>query len=678
MSYVQKQKIIETPTVANDKFGSVLATDGESLVSVANNTSTLLADVYFYERDDSFNWVLKKALVSPSDFVTSANITRGICLAGIPSDSSDQGRVAIYKKVDDWTLDSSLTGSLAGDDYGFSLDVKGGVGDNNDILVIGSPGTNSDRGSVFVYESTDADWGSVSASEVVPDIRISGARFGTQVSVAGDYIVVGSYEESSSSGAIYIYLKDDDGVWQQTQKIQIVDSSTNDQFGWSLKGEEDFFIVGAPNEISENGEAFAGAAYLFENINGSWELASKLVSSDVADSSRNVTSDYYGYSVNIGKNFAAVGSYNARGRGMVDVFSKARGWNYLRTLVASDGVTGDNFGLSVVVNRNFIFIGAPGVDDVASNAGSVYFFENKEPALKLAQEFNVGGDFVPSKASVYLKRSGKNIYDYFPIEDDKDNVIDATNFQSIKQKRNKVIFNDSVTGFSDNGYIQFLGDSIVALQGTDDSNYSIITYPVKAIDDGIYNFWFRVRVEDDNPSASGIEFPFVADVLLDNVLVTTINQQVLDNRWVWINTTFTFSDNVKHNLGIRIKGKNNLLDKILITKDSQVPILDGPPIIIHPFITVHLKMYEALGGEYPVNSLYIYDYKNSIDEVVNDDWYNFNVKIIDESLGYTSATDFPDNYFLVLSTSGNVSSNYVTWEMVDNDEYSDLFSAIKY
>jgi hypothetical protein len=50
-------------------------------------------------------------------------------------------------------------------------------------------------------------------------------------------------------------------------------------------------------------------------------------------------------------------------------------WSAPTPLLASDGAAGDSFGIAVAISGNTIVVGAPGDDDAASDAGSVYVFE---------------------------------------------------------------------------------------------------------------------------------------------------------------------------------------------------------------------------------------------------------------------------------------------------------------
>jgi hypothetical protein len=90
-----------------------------------------------------------------------------------------------------------------------------------------------------------------------------------------------------------------------------------------------------------------------------------------------------------------------------------------------------------------------------------------------------------------------------------------------------------------------------------------------------------------------------------------------------------------------------------------------------------MKVYDSLKGE-PNSPIFVYDYKNSITEVIQDDWYNFDIKVLDDTHGYVTANDFHESFYLVMSVSGSNTSNFIVWELVDNDEYNAPSSAIKF
>ena len=106
-------------------------------------------------------------------------------------------------------------------------------------------------------------------------------------------------------------------------------------------------------------------------------------------------------------------------------------------------------------------------------------------------------------------------------------------------------------------------------------------------------------------------------------------------------------------------------------------MVEGPEFSVSPFVTIHMRVYEASISDLPEDALFIYDSKTTIDEIIQDDWYNFDIKILDTRCGYTQASSFSEKYFLSLSSSGGNENNFVLWELVDNDEYMVLPSFFK-
>jgi len=231
-------------------------------------------------------------------------------------------------------------------------------------------------------------------------------------------------------------------------------------------------------------------------------------------------------------------------------------------------------------------------------------------------------------------------------------------------QRNFVTFDDSLSDFTGNGYVVLDSDTFY--------DYSIVNYPVRAITSDTFNLWIRVL----SPNAP----TFTADVLLDGIKVKTIYEAVADPSnmmWSWVNTTLVLPDTRQHILGIRIKDIGAAIDKIYIDASSAIPYSEGPDYGDSPYLTAHMRVYDS-SGDSPNNSLFIYDYKNSISHIVQSDWYNFNINVLDSNHGYTSAVDFTGSYFLVMSCSGTTHGNFIIWEMADNDEYMSSPSAFRF
>ena len=284
--------------------------------------------------------------------------------------------------------------------------------------------------------------------------------------------------------------------------------------------------------------------------------------------------------------------------------------------------------------------------------------------LRLAQEFGVDGEFSPSKATLYLKRNGGNASNFWVIYNDRENVIDATNFSSITKGHNRVYLDDFTTGFTGNGYM--------VLDGSSQSTFDIINYPIRAVQDDIFNLWIRCISLQSNY--------FKADILIDGNISKTIDIEVNEPSildWLWVSTTIVIPDTSAHTLGIRIKETQAAIDKIYIDAANLVPTSTGPDHRLSPYVTVHVKLYKSNSKGSPTDQLFVYDYKNTIEHIVVDDWYNFDISLMDNSHGFILPEHFVGNYAIVLSTSGGNFDNFITWEMVDNDEYLASPSAIK-
>jgi len=457
-------------------------------------------------------------------------------------------------------------------------------------------------------------------------------------------------------------MDEDTGEWSQTKKVFASDGRTGDQFGCAVSISSDYFVVGARSKTAVGGESFAGAAYVYE-LSGTWTEIDKL--ENVNESS--IIGNNFGHSVCIENDHIIIGSPEARGgKGVVDIFRRTRGWSHLKKLLLESlYVPDDRFGYSVSIFSSIAAIGSIEDNDVAPNAGAAYVYEDPEVVLRLAQQFDIDGEFVPSKASMYLKRIGKNDRDYFLINNSSENVIDVTNFKDITSGLNKVYLGDTISNFTGSGYM--------ILESNSNSTFDVINYPIRASEDDTFDLWIRcISLQSNN---------FSVDILLDGNLSKTIDVEINDpsiSEWTWVSTTMVIPDTSTHILGIKIKERQAAIDKIYIDADSMAPYNRGPDYSLSPYVTTHVKLYKSNSKNSPTDALFVYDYKNTIDHIVVDDWYNFNIKVMDNNHGFTEPSDFIGDYYIVLSSSGGSYNNFIVWEFVDNDEYLSFPSAIRF
>jgi len=270
--------------------------------------------------------------------------------------------------------------------------------------------------------------------------------------------------------------------------------------------------------------------------------------------------------------------------------------------------------------------------------------------------FDTYGSYDLLKTSLFLKKVGDDNGAAFDLSSGSF-TLDATNFKSITQGSNKASLGDADSS-------DFTGTGYMICNAYSGLTYPYMEYPVRTDAPGSYTLYMRMQ------SSSGT---IKATLLVDGVDVATLNTTGTAGTWEWYTFTVGIPDVSIHNLGIRLEEDTLSLDKIHISQEAETVLDTGPGYDDSPFITVHLQVYEVSGNE-PTNPLEVYTYKNSIEEVKDDDWYNFSLEPIDSSVFIT----FDGTYALVMSTSGSHRENFIVWEFVDNDEYLTCPSALMY
>ncbi|MCU0389453.1 MAG: SusF/SusE family outer membrane protein, partial [Chitinophagaceae bacterium] len=158
--------------------------------------------------------------------------------------------------------------------------------------------TGRGKASIFT-EGTNTNWDLQAADGA------AGERFGSSVSISGDYAVVGANFADISGreeqGAAYVFRRASSTQWLQEAKITAPDGTAYDYFGHSVSISGNTIVVGAyGHEFGPN--ASQGAAYVFTRSGTTWPLQAKLIASDGS------SSDNFGNSVSIAGDYVIVGT----------------------------------------------------------------------------------------------------------------------------------------------------------------------------------------------------------------------------------------------------------------------------------------------------------------------------------------------------------------------------------
>lgn len=294
-----------------------------------------------------------------------------------------QGAVYVFYRnrggTDNWGQVAKLTASdgAAGDYFGYAVSLSG------DTVVVGAYEDDANRGSAYVFERNQGgvdNWGQV--KKLTADDGAAGDWFGLDVSVDGDIAVVGARYAAGYQGAAYVFYRDQGGVdnWGQVKRLTADDGATGDYFGHRVSVSGGTMVITAAL-ANVGGSTEQGTAYVFYRDQGgadAWGQVAKLVASDGA------ALDQFGSSVSTDENLTLIGSAVADVSGNDDqgasyIFYRHRGgidaWGQVAKLTASNGAAGDHFGVSASLGSDVAVVGARNADVGGNdNQGAVYVF----------------------------------------------------------------------------------------------------------------------------------------------------------------------------------------------------------------------------------------------------------------------------------------------------------------
>lgn len=297
--WVLQDTLIASNFYYSDEFGYSVAVDNETIVVGSPNKESIgysSGAVYIYKKDVNNNWI-QAGYKTPTEL--GMNFGLSVALSGSNLAVGDEAGAYIYS-IDELNPSTQFIYPLnasVSDNFGHSLSVSGNT------LVIGAPGDDSDATGINGDETNN---------------------------------------NATNAGAVYIYVKDVDGQWNQHAYIKPSNTKQGMSFGHSVSLDGDVLAIGAYLEDSQ---------------------------------STGVNSDQM--------------SINAKDSGAVYLYKRdATGvWTQLEYIKASNTDAGDQFGWSVGLSSGLLAIGArqedsssygingDQADNSSDNRGAVYLFE---------------------------------------------------------------------------------------------------------------------------------------------------------------------------------------------------------------------------------------------------------------------------------------------------------------
>lgn len=311
-------------------------------------------------------------------------IGRGAYLAGAPGADGGRGRVHMF-------LGANATGFLGevdvvshpddqpGAGFGTSIAVSSFQSETVVVFAVGAPGTDGDRGAVYLMGQTEARLGSAAALRPPEDLRDPGDGLGWAIAWSGAFVVAGAPWADvplTDAGAVHLFL----GA-EHLERLEAPDPRAFDAFGYSVAARGGLVAVGAPR--SDLGGPGSGAVHVYRLLEGSTGSLLELEATLAG-----FPGEQLGTSVAFeGPGRLAAGGRNASARaGLVRRFVRSEGgWTSAGVFQPVGLRLGDELGIAVAAGGGLFAAGAYRDDTGGLDAGAVWVTEPEVPPVSEAR-----------------------------------------------------------------------------------------------------------------------------------------------------------------------------------------------------------------------------------------------------------------------------------------------------
>lgn len=291
----------------------------------------------------------------------------------------------------------------AGDRFGSKVSISGNYAITGASL--DDIGVNADQGSASIYQHNGSNW--VLMQKITDATGAAGDNFGSAVSISGNYAIVGAYLDDvgantdQGSASIYRY---NGSTWVLMQKITDATGAPGDAFGISVSISGNYAITGSAGD-DVGAVLNQGSASVYQYNGTNWILMNKITdASGAAD-------DFFGATVSISNNYVIVGSYLDDVGANTDQGSASfyqyngSNWVFMQKQPDATGAANDNFGLSVSISGNYAIVGAwldDGVGGLRQGSASIYQYNGTNWVLmnKLTDAAGAAYDYFGSAVCI--------------------------------------------------------------------------------------------------------------------------------------------------------------------------------------------------------------------------------------------------------------------------------------
>ncbi|MEZ4375848.1 MAG: FG-GAP repeat protein [Polyangiaceae bacterium] len=362
-----------------------------------------------------------------------------------PDGNGNYGAVLVYTRdCNGWSLQAVLQPDNPGNDqFGRSVAISG------DTIVVGAEDedgpsdSRSDSGAAYVFTRCGSSW--MQSAYLTASNAGNSDRFGKQVAISGDVIVVGAPEEdsdatgingaqtnddASQAGAAYVFRRAAGG-WTQEAYLKASNAEKFDNFGDAVGISGSTIVVTATGEDSPasgvdgsqgNDPSYlaSGAVYVFVHDGSAWSQQAYVKASNnganlnfgeslAIDGDTFVAGSIDENSESTGVNGSQMSGFASTGAAYI-FFRSGTTWAQQAYVKASNTGANDKFGTSVAISGDQVLVGAPTEDGSASGLGGDDTSDGTDGAGAAYLYTRTSGNWA---FTTYIKASNPGIADLF-------------------------------------------------------------------------------------------------------------------------------------------------------------------------------------------------------------------------------------------------------------------------
>lgn len=325
-------------------------------------------------------------------------VSGDLAVASAPFEDNNTGAVYVYdiSQTDPAEI-ARIPGGAEGDMFGRSLDMA--EYDATTWLLVGAPGVNSLEGTAYLlsiaWNEVELSYSVVYEAGLVSPTPTAGDRFGWSVSFDAGWGLVGAYLDdfaATDAGAAYMFdLRDISGIIAPPQRLTADDGSESDWFGYSVSLNGDVAAVGAYHNDSTGIDN--GAVYVYSRSGDLWGDVGGNQDRKLAPEDSGTTRDaYFGYDVSVSADAVVAGSLGANG-GRVFIFRQSESsWDKQELTPEAQKPDDSMYGYAVCAATDFVAAIMP---FASSSKASLSIFKRSGDIQWLNNELEIGTSSYP-------------------------------------------------------------------------------------------------------------------------------------------------------------------------------------------------------------------------------------------------------------------------------------------